>query len=298
MSVRVMHALETSGRAVSAQRLLLQCAELPVRCFVACVCRQLWDLKSNKLLREWKEHSAEVYAVDWNLVNKEQILSGAWDNTIKLYHPDESASVCTFKEHTKCIYSVQWHPRHAEMFASTSGDNTLKLWDTNDRRSTLTIQAHAHEVLTCDWNKYSEFLITTGSVDKSIRTWDIRNPRTPVSVLEGHEFAVRRVKCSPHHASVLASVSYDMTSMIWDSSLEDSIVAKYEDHTEFVLGVDFNLFNEGQIATCSWDETVRVFKYQQSFGKPKAKQMASSAAASSAAASSSSSAGAPPAASS
>jgi len=33
-------------------------------------------------------------------------------------------------------------------------------------------------------------------------------------------------------------------------------------------GVDFNLFNEGQIATCSWDETVRVFKYQQSWGKP------------------------------
>ena len=28
----------------------------------------------------------------------------------------------------------------------------------------------------------------------------------------------------------------DMTSMIWDSSLEDSVVAKYEDHTEFVLG--------------------------------------------------------------
>ena len=41
---------------------------------------KLWDLKTNKLLREWKEHTAEVYAVDWNLVNKEQIISGAWDN--------------------------------------------------------------------------------------------------------------------------------------------------------------------------------------------------------------------------
>ncbi len=57
-----------------------------------------------------------------------------------------------------------------------------------------------------------------------------------------------------------------MTSIVWDSSLEDSIVAKYEDHTEFVLGVDFNLFNDGQIATTSWDETVRVFRYQQNLG--------------------------------
>lgn len=287
-----------------------------------CVCCQLWDLKTNKLLREWKEHTAEVYAVDWNLVNKEQILSGSWDCTIKLFHPDELGSITTFKEHTKCIYACQWHPRHAEMFASTSGgqtrthdrerrrqrrnedtsqvpaisdsnpharshpssflsslscpfaavsvsDCTLKIWDTNDRRSSLTIQAHSFEVLTCDWNKYSEFLISTGSVDKSIRTWDIRHPRTPVTVLEGHDFAVRRLKCSPHQANVLASASYDMTTMIWDSSLEDAVVAKYEDHTEFVLGVDFNLFHEHQIATTSWDETVRVFKYEPGWGKPK-----------------------------
>ena len=141
------------------------------------------------------------------MVNKEQILSGAWDNSIKLYHPDESGSIHTFREHSKCIYSVQWHTRHADQFASTSGDCTLKLWDTNSKRSSLTIQAHNFEVLTCDWNKYNEFLISTGSVDKSIRTWDIRNPRAPVTVLEGHEFAVRRLKCSPHHANVIASAS-------------------------------------------------------------------------------------------
>jgi len=32
---------------------------------------KLWDLKSNKLLQNYNEHTAEVYAVDWNLVNKE-----------------------------------------------------------------------------------------------------------------------------------------------------------------------------------------------------------------------------------
>jgi peroxin-7 len=83
----------------------------------------------------------------------------------------------------------------------------VKIWDTNDRRSGLTIHAHQFEVLTCDWNKYSEFLLSTGSVDKSIRTWDLRNPRAPVTVLEGHEFAVRRIKCSPHQANVIASAS-------------------------------------------------------------------------------------------
>jgi hypothetical protein len=34
---------------------------------------------------------------------------------------------------------------------------------------------------------------------------------------------------------------------------EDALMAKYEHHTEFVLGLDFNLFVDGLIATCSWD---------------------------------------------
>jgi WD40 repeat protein len=86
----------------------------------------------------------------------------------------------------------------------------------------------------------------------------------------------------------------DMTSIVWDSSLEDSIVSKYEDHTEFVLGVDFNLFNDGQIATCSWDETVRVFRYQQNLAAPR-KAMPNAATASSNAPSAPSSAAAAPA---
>jgi hypothetical protein len=44
-------------------------------------------------------------------------------------------------------------------------------------------------------------------------------------------------------------------------------------------GVDFNLFNEGQLATTSWDETVRVFKYHQSIGgRRKAAPMAAAGA--------------------
>lgn len=30
----------------------------------------VWDIKENKVLRMYKEHEAEVYSVDWNLVTK------------------------------------------------------------------------------------------------------------------------------------------------------------------------------------------------------------------------------------
>ena len=126
---------------------------------------------------------------------------------MKLWHPERQESIRTFTEHTGCIYSTIWHPRNPDLFASTSGDCTLKIWDSNDKHAVQTIAAHKYEVLTCDWNKYNEHQIATGSVDKQIRLWDTRNASQPVMVLSGHEFAVRRLKFSPHNERAIASTS-------------------------------------------------------------------------------------------
>ncbi len=89
---------------------------------------KLWDTKSNKIIREYKEHQAEAYCIDWNMVNRETIITGSWDHSLKLWHPDVSKSIRTFEEHTGCVYGVAWHPRYADMFSSVSGDLTCKLW--------------------------------------------------------------------------------------------------------------------------------------------------------------------------
>eukprot|EP00456_Euglypha_rotunda_P000677 TRINITY_DN101154_c0_g1_i2.p1 TRINITY_DN101154_c0_g1~~TRINITY_DN101154_c0_g1_i2.p1 ORF type:complete len:107 (+),score=5.84 TRINITY_DN101154_c0_g1_i2:33-323(+) len=50
-----------------------------------------------------------------------------------------------------------------------------------------------------------------------------------------------------------------MSVIAWDSGSSESITQKYDHHSEFVLGLDFNIFRENLIASCSWDETVSVF---------------------------------------
>jgi peroxin-7 len=52
-----------------------------------------------------------------------------------------------------------------------------------------------------------------------------------------------------------------MTLKLWDIEQEEALLDSYDHHTEFVVGVDFNIFREGQLATCSWDETIEVFSY-------------------------------------
>lgn len=101
--------------------------------------------------------------------------------------------------------------------------------------------AHAGEVLSCDWDKYSDRFVTA-SVDQSIRIWDCRNLENPLQVLTGHTLAIRRVKYSPFTSQVIASASYDMTVRIWNVDLPMNPIV-HQHHTEFAVGIDFNLFD-------------------------------------------------------
>jgi peroxin-7 len=165
-------------------------------------------------------------------------------------------------EHTNCVYNTIWSPYNSDLFGSASGDQTIKIWDIKLPHSIQTIIAHpGFEILSMDWNKYQENMIITGSTDKSIKVWDLRRSDHELLCLRGHEYAVRRVKCSPHNGNIIASASYDMTMRIWDISRQSNpLMEVYDGHTEFVLGLDFNLYIEGQIATCAWDENVHIFQ--------------------------------------
>ena len=41
--------------------------------------------------------------------------------------------------------------------------------------------------------------------------FDMRNPHRPLFTLGGHRYGVRRVRCSPHNGSIVASASYDFS---------------------------------------------------------------------------------------
>lgn len=133
-------------------------------------------------------------------------------------------------------------------------------WSHSFSGSTMILPAHEFEILSCDWNKYDDCIIATGSVDKSIKVWDVRSYRVPMAVLNGHGYAVRKVKFSPHRGSVLASCSYDMTVCLWDYMVEDALIGRYDHHTEFAVGIDMSTFVDGLMASTGWDELVYVWQ--------------------------------------
>lgn len=110
-----------------------------------------------------------------------------------------------------------------------------------------------------DFNKYENF-VATASTDNFIKLWDLRaTTDSPIMILQGHQLAVRRIKFSPYHANILASASYDMSTLIWDCNIQRPM-NRFDHHTEFVVGLDFNMHQEGLLATGSWDKSICTLK--------------------------------------
>lgn len=235
------------------------------------------------------EHKRETFAVSWNPVTKDSFVSSSWDGTIKIWSPTRTNSITTLPV-GNCTYSAAFCPSNPALVSSVSSDSQLRIFDlrtpvTAKYHLTAAVPVHAPpqglpghvpavgpgEVLTHDWNKYNHSLIATGGVDKLVRTFDIRNPTGgPVSLMEGHGYAVRRVAWSPHESDVLISASYDMTVRVWtDGSkyprdpsspvLRGKQIGLMNRHTEFATGVDWCLFGEGWVASVGWDERVMLW---------------------------------------
>jgi len=224
----------------------------------------LWNQNENEPIAIARDHQKEVYSVDWShRKGKNLIVSGSWDATCKVYDANQLKLLSDHVGHVGVVYSSVWSPHLDDTFASTSADGTLSVWDVRANSRQQVIPAHETEVLTCDWSKYDDYIVFTGSVDCSVRAWDIRNPSNYLQQFLGHNYAVRRVKCSPFDRNIFVTCSYDFTVREWDCSKQPTfspLMRTLEHHTEFVYGLDLSTFVPGQVADCSWDQSVKIYQ--------------------------------------
>ncbi|KAL1879368.1 hypothetical protein VTK73DRAFT_7099 [Phialemonium thermophilum] len=257
---------------------------------------KLFDLGvDNFPVMNFHEHKRETFCVYWNPITKDNFLSSSWDGTVKIWSPTRHASLRTLPIGS-CTYSAAFSPTNPSIISAVSSDSHIRVFDLRTPVSakyhlTALIPVHAPpqggpflpngqtfpaaapaEILTHDWNKYNDTVVATGGVDRVVRTFDIRNPAGgPLCLLQGHEYAIRRLAWSPHASDILATASYDMTARVWsDGSTAPTDPSRpvragvelglMNRHTEFVTGIDWCLFGAGGwVASVGWDERVLLW---------------------------------------
>lgn len=150
---------------------------------------------------------------DYIVWAQETIITGAWDNTIKLWHPNEQRSLRTFKGHRKCIYSTVWHPKNPDLFASTSGDCTLKIWDCNGSVGCILFVTERDWLCSGGADRLSAVLIASSF--HGVSCFDLPLDEKAVQTIPAHKYEILTCDWNKYADHVIATGSVDKTIRLW-----------------------------------------------------------------------------------
>jgi WD40 repeat protein len=97
------------------------------------------------------------------------LVSGSWDQTIKIWHLETGKLIRTLKGHRDQVYAIALSPDET-IIASGSVDQSIKLWYLETGKLLGTFTGHSHTVTALAFTDSGEMLVS-GSWDKTIKIW-------------------------------------------------------------------------------------------------------------------------------
>ncbi|MDZ8236463.1 MAG: WD40 repeat domain-containing protein [Nostoc sp. ChiQUE01a] len=97
------------------------------------------------------------------------LVSGSWDQTIKIWELESGKLLHTLKGHRDRVYAIALSPDE-EIIASGSADQTIKLWHVQTGELLGTFTGHGNIVTALAFTASGEMLVS-GSLDKTIKIW-------------------------------------------------------------------------------------------------------------------------------
>ena len=183
---------------------------------------KLWNMFGQKCVKTFKGHAQGVLCLTLVVRDAAQqqqppsvrIVSGSFDNTIKLWELTGTECVATLQGHTAPVRSVKLAPDARSLF-SCSQDKTIRQWNLSTLAPMLTIEED-WPVLCMEWFPVgtNHRLLMCGLAGKqaNIRLWDVKRQRL-VKQVRGHAGAVRCLLLLPDEQVV--SCSEDKTIKYW-----------------------------------------------------------------------------------
>jgi WD40 repeat protein len=214
------------------------------------------------VLRIFSEHSYVVSSVAFS-PDGSKVLSGSWDNTLKLWDVGTGNVIRTFSVPrwplSNRVYSVAFSPDGSKVLSGSYG-NTLKLWDVGTGDVIHTFSGHSRYVSSVAFSPDGSKVLS-GSYDNTLKLWDVGTGNVIHTFKHGtHDdsslYAVYSVAFSPDGSKVLSG-GYDNTLKLWDVGTGD-VIHTFSGHSRSVSSVAFSP-DGSKVLSGSWDHTLKLW---------------------------------------
>ena len=129
-----------------------------------------WDINTGKQIKKFFGHAHIISSLTFTPDGK-HLLSGSYDQTMKLWNVSTGKEIKTFKGHTDVIYSTSISA-NGELALSGCWDGSIKLWNTSSGKEIRTFKGHTDWVTQVSFSPDGKYVVSA-SKDGASRFWDI-----------------------------------------------------------------------------------------------------------------------------
>jgi U3 small nucleolar RNA-associated protein 15 len=163
------------GHKGPVHRVFFTCDMLHVASYSDDKTVKLWDIPTEKAIHTFTDHTDYVRAGCVNPVSATTIMSGGYDQTVKMY--DTRANECVFSvNHGSSVESVLFLPSGG-IFCSAGGTE-IKVWDAFAGGKLLAKISQHSKTVTCLKLASNGKRLLSGSLDRHVKFYDTTNYQT------------------------------------------------------------------------------------------------------------------------
>ena len=213
---------------------------------------RLWDAATRRLLQSFSPHGA-IASADFS-PSGARIVTGSWDNTIKVWDVETASAVLKLEgQHKGYVNSVVYSPE-GDAILSAGDDGTAVLWNAQTGAFERRFEGHTSRVRSATFSPDGT-MVLTASNDRTAKLWE-RATGKLIRTFSGHQQAILCAGFS-NDGRLIATGGEDGTARLWDAQTGD-LLETLQGHIASVTGVVFSPDSK-RLFTASQDKTAKVW---------------------------------------
>lgn len=238
---------------------------------------RLWDVSAGKALpTPLAGHHHYVYSLAFSPKGN-VLVSGSYDEAVFLWDVRTARVMRSLPAHSDPVSGVDF-VRDGTLAASCSSDGLIRIWDTGTGQCLKTLVHEDNAPVTSVRFSPNGRYVLAATLDSSLRLWNYVEGRC-VKTYQGHKnikysigvcfgtytaTAEARGDEQQKQWALAACGSEDGSTVLWDVNSKE-VLQRLQGHEGVVLGVDV-CSQDGAVATCGIDKTVKIWRRRRGTG--------------------------------